>query len=60
MINGQDVVNNIEQDDIINKIEIVREGNAAINFNAAEVFKNKIDEAKKLLLAEKRKLIKRN
>ena len=59
VIGGQDVVNNIEQDDIINKIEIVREGNAAINFNAAEVFKNKIDEAKKLL-AEKRKLIKRN
>ena len=54
VVDGQDVVNNIEQDDIINKIEIVREGNAAINFNAAEIFKNKIDEAKKLL-AEKEK-----
>ena len=54
VVDGQDVVNNIEQDDIINKIEIVRDGNAAINFNAAEVFKNKIDEAKKLL-ADKEK-----
>lgn len=35
---GQDVVNAIKQDDLINKITIVRKGDAAKKFDAAKIF----------------------
>ena len=39
VIAGQDVVNTIEQDDLINSIKIIREGKKAQEFDAASVFK---------------------
>ena len=44
VIEGQDVVNSIEQDDIINSIKIIREGKAAKEFNAKEIFETKQKE----------------
>lgn len=38
VISGQDVVNNIAQDDVIQKISILRKGNAAKNFDAPKIF----------------------
>lgn len=38
VISGQDVVNKIAQNDIIQSVKIVRNGKAAEKFNAAEVF----------------------
>lgn len=38
LVSGQDVVNNIAQDDVIQKVTIVRKGAAAKAFNAAKVF----------------------
>ena len=49
---GQDVVDAIEQNDIIKHVKIVRKGDKAINFNAAEIFQSKLDEFEK---AEKEK-----
>ena len=51
LIQGQAVVDSIKQDDLINKIEIIRVGNDAKDFNAQEVFNSyfsKIEERKKL------------
>ena len=59
--NGQDVVNAIKQDDLINKITIVRKGDAAKKFDAVKTFTdymaNKGDDDKKdaALEAEKQK-----
>lgn len=39
VVEGMDVVNTIEQDDVMNSVTIIREGAAADAFNAAEVFK---------------------
>lgn len=39
VIEGQDVVNAIQQGDKIDKLEIIREGEAAKNFNAVETFR---------------------
>lgn len=51
VITGQDVVNAIAQDDIMNKITIVRKGNEATKFNAVKVFGdyylNKAEDDKK-------------
>ena len=41
---GQDVVDKVEQDDIIEKVKIVRIGEAANNFNAPYNFENYISE----------------
>ena len=56
VVSGQDVVNTIEQDDLIHTIIIVRNGKAAQNFNASEIFDNREEvfeikrlEAKKIL-----------
>lgn len=43
---SQDVVNSIEKGDIIEKIEIIREGREAKKFNALEVFNTHQSEAK--------------
>ncbi len=42
---SQSVVNSIEQDDVIEKVVIVREGKGAKNFNALEVFNSAQAEA---------------
>ena len=39
VVEGQDVVNKIEQGDKIDKLEIIRQGDAAKNFNAVESFR---------------------
>jgi FKBP-type peptidyl-prolyl cis-trans isomerase len=39
VVEGQEVVNAIEQDDIINAVEIIRVGDAAKKFNAVESFR---------------------
>jgi len=39
VVEGQDVVNNIKQGDVIEKIDIVRKGEAAEDFNAVEAFR---------------------
>jgi FKBP-type peptidyl-prolyl cis-trans isomerase len=39
VVEGMDVVNTIEQDDVMNSVTIIREGAAADAFNAPEVFK---------------------
>ena len=41
---GQDVVDEIEQDDIIKTVKVIRIGEAAKNFNAPENFENYISE----------------
>ncbi len=38
VVSGQDVVNAIAQDDLMNKVTIVRKGKDATNFNALKVF----------------------
>ena len=53
---GQDVVDAIEQNDIIKHVKIVRKGDKAINFNAAEIFQSKLDEFEKAEI-EKAKLM---
>jgi len=40
VIEGQDIVDKIEQGDIIESLEIIREGDAAKNFNAVEAFRS--------------------
>ena len=39
VVSGQDVVNTIEQDDLINSIKIIRDGKKAQDFDAASIFK---------------------
>ena len=51
LIQGQAVVDSIKQDDLINKIEIIRVGNDAKDFDAQDVFNSyfsDIEERKKL------------
>ena len=51
LIQGQAVVDSIKQDDLINKIEIIRVGNDAEDFHAQEVFNSyfsEIEERKKI------------
>lgn len=40
VVQGQDVVNEIVQDDLINKLTILRKGDNALAFDAANVFEN--------------------
>jgi len=50
VVKGQDVVNNITQDDVINKVTIIRKGKAAKEFDAPKIFgdyfANKANEEK--------------
>ena len=48
VVSGQDIVNAIEQNDVINHIEIIRNGDKAKAFNASDVFKNKMSELEKV------------
>lgn len=53
VIKGQEVVNAIAQDDVMKKVRIIRVGDAAKNWNATEVFNNKVNAIK---AEEERKL----
>jgi len=44
---SQNVINSIVQDDIIQKVTIIREGSVAKKFNALEIFNAKMEESKK-------------
>jgi peptidyl-prolyl cis-trans isomerase A (cyclophilin A) len=50
VVSGQDVVNKVEQDDVINKVTIIRRGTQASKFEAAKIFgeyfSNKANEEK--------------
>ncbi len=63
VVSGQDVVNAIEQNDIINKIEIIRVGEDAKNFQADEAafaaIMNEIAEQENKAASEKREKIER-
>ena len=48
VIEGQDIVDKISQDDVINYIKIIREGKAAKNFNAKEIFEKEQKEIQKI------------
>ena len=54
VVSGQDVVDAIEQDDLINTITIIRSGDAAQNFHADIIF-NESQIATKKLMEEKEK-----
>lgn len=63
VVEGQDVVDSIQQDDVINELEILKVGNEAQSFNAIEAFRTfegererKIVEAKEKGEAELNKL----
>lgn len=47
VIEGQEVVNAIEQDDLMESVSIIRKGNTAKQFDAARVFNAKLEEIKK-------------
>ena len=51
---GQDIVNAIQQDDIIDKLEIIRVGNEAESFNAVEAFRVFEGSREKRLAEERR------
>lgn len=46
VVKGQDVVNAITQDDVMTKVEIIRIGKEAKNFNATKTFKETYDKIK--------------
>ena len=48
VIEGQEIVNIIEQDDIINNVTIIREGPLSENFDAEIIFNERQKEAKRL------------
>lgn len=47
VIKGQEIVDAIAQDDVINKIKIIRSGSEAKKFDAPKVFKDGIEKTKK-------------
>ena len=47
VVEGQEIVNKIEQDDIMESIHIIRKGNDAKQFDAAKIFNKKLEEIKK-------------
>ena len=47
VVEGQDIVNKIEQGDSIINIEIIRQGNSAKKFNAPKIFTNHFKEEEK-------------
>ncbi len=54
VVEGQDVVDAIEQEDIINSLEIIRQGEEAQNWNAIEAFRTFEGSREKRLAEEKR------
>lgn len=57
VVKGQEVVNTIQQNDVMKKVEIIRIGKSAEKFNAKKVFKKTL---KKLAKAEKKRVKTRN
>ncbi len=57
VIEGQDIVDKIEQGDVIETLEIIREGDAAKNFNAVEAFRT-FEGAREKRVAEEREAAK--
>lgn len=59
VVSGQDVVNKIVQEDLINKVTIVRKGSEAKAFNATKIFgdymANKAEDDKRIAAAEAEK-----
>ena len=53
VVEGQDVVDKIEQGDTIEKLEIIREGKAAKNFNAVEAFRTFEGSREKRIAAQR-------
>ncbi len=53
VIEGQDVVDNVAQDDLINSVEIIRVGAAAEGYNAIEAFRTFEGAREKRIAAEK-------
>ena len=47
VVEGQDIVDKIEQGDSIINIEIIRQGNSAKKFNAPKIFTNHFKEEEK-------------
>ena len=58
VLEGQDVVDKIEQGDSIVNVEIIRDGSGAKRFNAAKVFTNHFKEEEKLKKDAEKKLLK--
>lgn len=58
VLNGQDVVNAIEQNDVIRKVEIIRKGEKAERFDVSDasfnMYKNRVLEDRKTEIATKR------
>ena len=60
VVKGMDIVNAIVKDDLINKIEIIRNGKDAKKFDAVSTFDTmfgKMEEESKNILAEQKKMI---
>lgn len=59
VVEGQEIVNKIAKDDVIEKITIIRKGKAAKKFNAAKVFKQykKEEDKQNKEIAEKQRKI---
>lgn len=53
---GQNIVDTIVQNDVINKVDIIRVGKEAKNFNAAEVFEKELSNASEREAERKRKI----
>ena len=47
VVDGQNVVNSIEQDDVMNSVKIIRKGSKAKSFDANKTFKSAQDEMEK-------------
>ncbi len=56
VVEGQDVVDSISQDDVIESVEIIRVGEAAENFNAIEAFRTFEGAREKRIEEEKQKI----
>ena len=55
VISGQDVVNSIEQNDIIERVTIIRKGEGAESFDAPKIFREKQEEITKKKKLENQK-----
>ena len=55
VVEGQDVVNKIEQNDIIESVSIIRKGKSAEKFNAPQVFNKSLEEQEAIKAAKAKK-----
>ncbi len=58
VVQGQEVVDSIAQDDLINEINIIRKGKEARQFDAPEIFKNYFDGREALAKEKEEKMAK--